>query len=84
MMATHVIAARPADLVAGRSQSVSARRLPELFARINGWLAGRRHYRATVAELSALTDRQLADVGVLPGQIHAIARQLARQAGTGR
>jgi uncharacterized protein YjiS (DUF1127 family) len=83
-MTTHVIAGRPADLVAGRTQSLTARRLRELFGRINGWLAERRHYRATVAELMALTDQQLADVGVTPGQIHAIARQLARQAGTGR
>jgi uncharacterized protein YjiS (DUF1127 family) len=83
-MATRVIAAHPADLLAGGSQSITARRLRVLLARINGWLAERRHYRATVAELTALTDQQLADVGVLPGQIHAIARQLARQAGTGR
>jgi uncharacterized protein YjiS (DUF1127 family) len=83
-MATQVIPARPADLVSLRSQPVTARRLRELYARIDGWLAERRHYRATVAELSALTDQQLADVGVLPGQIQAIARQLARRAGTGR
>ena len=83
-MATHVIAPRRADLLAGSAQSVSARRLGEMFARINGWLAERRHYRTTIAELSALTDQQLADVGVVPGDIHAIARQLAQQARAGR
>jgi len=83
-MATHVIDPRRADLLAGRAQSVTARGLGALFASLNDWLAERRHYRTTVAELSALTDQQLADVGVLPGEIHAIARQLARQARAGR
>ncbi len=83
-MATHVIDPRRADLLAARAQSVSARGLGQLFARVNGWLAERRHYRATVAELSALSDQQLVDVGVLPGDIHALARRLARQARAGR
>jgi uncharacterized protein YjiS (DUF1127 family) len=83
-MATHVIAPRRADLLAGRAQSVTARRLGELFARVNGWLAERRHYRTTLAELSALTDPQLADVGVLRGDIDAIAHRLAVQARAGR
>ena len=83
-MATHVIDPQRADVLAGRAQSVTARRLGELFARLNAWLAERRHYRATVAELSALTDQQLADVGVLPGDIRTIARRLARQARAGR
>jgi uncharacterized protein YjiS (DUF1127 family) len=83
-MATHVIDPRCADLLAGHAQSVTTRRLSELFARVNGWLAERRHYRTTVAELSALTDQQLADVGVLPGEIHRVARHLASQARAGR
>jgi uncharacterized protein YjiS (DUF1127 family) len=83
-MATHVITPERADLLAGRAESVSARRLGELFARLNVWLAERRHYRATVAELSTLSDPQLADVGVLRGDIDAIARRLARQARAGR
>jgi uncharacterized protein YjiS (DUF1127 family) len=83
-MATHVIDPRRADLLAGRAQSITTRRLGELFAQLNGWLAGRRHQRATVAELSALSDQQLADVGVLRGDIDAIAGRLAGQARAGR
>ncbi len=79
-MATNVITAPRADLLAGRRPSATAHRLGGLFARISGWLAERRHYRATVAELSALGDAQLLDVGVLRGEIDAIARQSARRA----
>jgi uncharacterized protein YjiS (DUF1127 family) len=83
-MATHVIDPRRAELLAGRAQPVTAGGLGELFARVNGWLAERRHYRTTVTELSALTDQQLTDVGVLRGEIDAIARRLAEQARAGR
>jgi uncharacterized protein YjiS (DUF1127 family) len=83
-MATHVIQPRAADFLAGRAQSAPAHRLSGLFAKVSGWLAERRHYRATVAELSTLSEHQLSDVGVLPGEIRAIARRLARQARPGR
>jgi len=79
-MATHVIDPRRADLLAGGAPSTPAHGLGELFARISGWFAEGRHYRATVAELSALTDQQLADVGVLRGEIREVARGLARHA----
>ena len=83
-MASHVINPERADLLADRAQSVTAHSLGELFAQLNGWLAERRHQRATVAELSALSDQQLADVGVLRGDIAAIAQRLAGQARPGR
>jgi uncharacterized protein YjiS (DUF1127 family) len=75
-MATHVINTRP-DILAGRVQSSSTRRLAELFARLNHWLEQRRRYRETVSELSALSDEVLADVGVRRGEIHEVARRLA-------
>jgi uncharacterized protein YjiS (DUF1127 family) len=34
-------------------------------------------YRATLKELRALSPRDLEDIGILPGDIHAIARQAA-------
>lgn len=37
-------------------------------------------YRQTFNELSALTDRELADIGVASGQIDDIAREAARLA----
>jgi uncharacterized protein YjiS (DUF1127 family) len=82
-MATQVITRR-ADIAAGRAQSVASRGLGELFARLNCWLEQRRHYRTTIAKLNALPDELLADVGVLRGDIDAIAKRLARQARAGR
>jgi uncharacterized protein YjiS (DUF1127 family) len=81
-MATQVITR--ADIAAGRAQSAASRGLGELFARLDRWLEQRRHYRTTVAKLDALPDELLADIGVLRGDIDAIARRLARQARTGR
>ena len=82
-MATQAITRR-ADIAAGRAQAVASRGLGELFARFNHWLEQRRHYRTTVAKLNALPDELLADIGVLRGDIDAIARRLARQARAGR
>lgn len=36
-----------------------------------------RTYRATLAELSGLDDRSLADINVVRGDIHAISRKAA-------
>lgn len=82
-MATDVITAQRADVLAGRAEPASSRPLA-LFARFNRWLAERRHYRTTVEKLSALPDEILADIGVLRGDIESIARRLARQARAGR
>ena len=82
-MATQVITHR-ADTAAGRVQSAASRGLGQLFARLNRWLEQRRHYRTTVAKLNALPDELLADIGVLRGDIDAIARRLARQTRAGR
>ena len=76
-MATNVVTTQRADILAGRALSVSSRRLGELFALFNGWLEQRRRYRATVSELSALSDEVLADVGILRGEIDEVARRLA-------
>ncbi|KMW58084.1 hypothetical protein AIOL_003054 [Candidatus Rhodobacter oscarellae] len=35
----------------------------------------RKEIRATVAELSALSDRELSDLGIARGEIYAIAKQ---------
>jgi uncharacterized protein YjiS (DUF1127 family) len=76
-MATHVITSQRPDILAGRVQSSSSRRLAELFAGLNRWLEQRSRYRATVSELSALNDDVLADIGVRRGEINDIARRLA-------
>lgn len=78
-MATNVINSRRPDILAGRVQSLSSRRLATLFARLNRWVEQRRRYRATVRELSALGDEVLADLGIPRGEIDRIARRLAAQ-----
>jgi uncharacterized protein YjiS (DUF1127 family) len=76
-MATNVVTTHRPDILAGRVQSSSSRRLAQVFARLNLWFEQRRRYRATVSELSALSDEVLADVGIRRGEINRIARSLA-------
>jgi uncharacterized protein YjiS (DUF1127 family) len=76
-MATTVITTRRADLLGGRAPSA---RPGELFALVNGWLERRRQYRATLAELSALDDELLADIGVARSEIEPVARRVAGRA----
>jgi len=78
-MATNVINSRRPDILAGRVQSLSSRRLAAFFARLNRWVEQCRRYRATVRELSALSDEVLADLGIPRGEIDRIARSLAAQ-----
>jgi uncharacterized protein YjiS (DUF1127 family) len=44
-------------------------------ATIADWYAGNRLYRRTLAELQALDDRELADLGITRADIPALARQ---------
>ncbi len=46
-----------------------------MMARFRKSLAERRLYRATVSELSQLTDRELADLGIHRASIRDIARE---------
>lgn len=62
--------------------------LPEANSPLNGirrflanwaaWSAERRAYREAVSELSALTDRNLVDIGIARCDIPAVAREAAR------
>jgi uncharacterized protein YjiS (DUF1127 family) len=76
-MATNVITTQRPDILAGGVPSSPSHRLGEFFAYLNGWLEQRRRYRATIRELSALSDEVLADVGILRGEIEDVARRLA-------
>ena len=51
------------------------------FANLAGWTTENRAYYNTVAELSALSERELADIGISRSDIHAVAREAAK---TGR
>lgn len=52
--------------------------LANLWAGVAERLTQRRAYRATVEELAALSDRELADIGVHRSDIRAFARTTAR------
>ena len=83
-MAVHTITAKDINALAGNDYpdgwrvSDSLRRLiTRLEARVAYWL----RYRSTVTELGDLTDRQLADIGILRGEIPTVARTAALRAG---
>ena len=75
-MATNVVTPHRADLLAGAVQSGPTRRAAGLLARFNRWLEDRRRYRATLRALEALDDELLADIGILRGEIEAVARRV--------
>ncbi len=46
--------------------------------RLSGWFGEQRRYRQTMNELSALSDRELEDIGVSRGDIENVAQRCAR------
>ena len=46
--------------------------------RLCGWFGEQRRYRQTMNELSALTDRELDDIGLSRGDIESVAERCAR------
>jgi uncharacterized protein YjiS (DUF1127 family) len=83
-MAAKLITAKDINALSGRDYpeawrlSETVRRMiTRLEARVVYW----RRYRATVAELGVLTDRQLADIGIVRGNIREHARTAAQLAG---
>jgi uncharacterized protein YjiS (DUF1127 family) len=77
IMAVHTVTAKDINALAGHDYPEAGRApdflrglLARLEARIAYWL----RYRATVADLECLTDRQLADIGISRGNIAAVAR----------
>jgi uncharacterized protein YjiS (DUF1127 family) len=80
IMAAHSVTAKDINALAGREHPQAGRAsdiLHGLVARLGYW----RRYRATLRELGGLTDRQLADIGVLRANIPTVARSAARSAG---
>ena len=62
------VAAHPAAYAGGSSRGL------QLAARAVAWIAARRRVRRTVAALSDLSDRTLADIGIERSEIERIAR----------
>jgi uncharacterized protein YjiS (DUF1127 family) len=81
IMAVHTVTAKDINALAGRDYPEAGRAsevLHGLIARLEARIAYWLRYRATVAELNDLTDRQLADIGISRGNIAAVARTAAR------
>lgn len=57
-----------------------AGRIGKLFSDLGAYFARRSMYRRTVRELSALSVRDLADLGLTQGMIHGVARSAALNA----
>jgi uncharacterized protein YjiS (DUF1127 family) len=49
-----------------------------MFESLKTRLATWKRYNRTVAELNALSNRELADLGIIRADIHSIARQAVR------
>ena len=60
-----------------RAQGALASRIDGLMIDLRARLARRRTYLRTVAELQALSDRELADLGLHRSEIGRVARQAA-------
>ena len=67
------------SLAAGRGGSGWGEGLRTAFARWLERLREERRYRQAVRDLKALSDRELADIGIVRGQIREIARAAARR-----
>lgn len=50
---------------------------PSLLTRVVTWWNEQRRYRRTLNELSALTDRELNDIGLTRGDIEGVAQRSA-------
>ncbi|MBC7946177.1 MAG: DUF1127 domain-containing protein [Burkholderiales bacterium] len=84
-MATYNVKAHPGfagyDLAEERVAPNGIRRL---FQKLTVWSQERRAYRQAVFELSELSDRDLADIGIARCDIEAIALQTAKAKTAGR
>lgn len=78
-MATYQVKAHPAHATYadGAANSLSDR-VRHTLAKIGNWLQARRSYHNSISELSAMSDRDLADIGISRSDIQAVARQAAR------
>lgn len=57
------------------ADTIGLRKLASWFKRLNAQLEHNRKVRSTIKELSALTDRELNDIGISRGDIWSIAHE---------
>lgn len=81
-MAAQAITSKDLEALGGRAYPRIESGMPSWLAslrRLAAWYGQQRRYRATVAELSGLSDHVLADIGVGRHQIGEIAQALSRR-----
>lgn len=66
--------------IASDSENKPESKLAVVYRGVRYAMARARTYRTTVDELSRLDERQLADIGLAPGQIEAVAARCAEKA----
>jgi uncharacterized protein YjiS (DUF1127 family) len=82
-MAAQAITSQDINALTGRTYPALESGVPLLLAlarRLAAWYERNRRYRETVSELSRLSDHVLADLGIGPDEIRAVARALSRRA----
>jgi uncharacterized protein YjiS (DUF1127 family) len=82
-MAAQAITSQDINALTGRTYPALESGVPSLLAlalRLAAWYERNRRYRETVSELSRLSDHVLADLGIGPDEIRAVARALSRRA----
>lgn len=62
----------------GASHTKIATRGSSLLQRLFAWIGEQQRYRRTLNELSALSERELEDIGLTRGDIEHVARRSAR------
>lgn len=62
---------------ASRTAATPATGVAGLLHGLRAWLEEHRRFRETMCELSALTDRELDDIGLTRGDIEGVARRCA-------
>ena len=79
-MTTLVNAYRGLGAQAARSDAADANLglLGGIGMRLSGWIREQRRYRQTMNELSALSDRELDDIGLRRADIETVAERCAR------
>jgi uncharacterized protein YjiS (DUF1127 family) len=79
-MATYNVKTHPAFAGYDLPESNDALGVRRALKYLATWAEGRRAYRQTASELSALSDRELADIGIVRCDIPAVARDAAKAA----
>ena len=78
-MSAYEVKAHPAYAgYEGQGANGLSDRIRQALGPVGAWLQQRSHYHTTLSELSALSDRDLADIGISRSDIPMIAREAAK------